>query len=66
MIRQFEYLNNIVEQYHRIIRSLISNGLVSKIFESAKGTLTGIEVMHMLRKNQVLRLGTSMFRSFCK
>ena len=65
-IRQCKYLNNIVEQDHRFIKWRIQNGLGFKSFESAKRTLGGIEVVHMLRKNQMLKTGTSMFKSFCK
>lgn len=65
-IRQCKYLNNIVEQGHRFIKWRIQNGLVFKSFESAKRTLEGIEVVHMLRKNQMLKSDTSMFKSFCK
>lgn len=65
-IRQCKYLNNIVEQDHRFIKWRIQNGLGFKSFESAKRTLAGIEVVHMLRKNQMLKPGISMFKSFCK
>lgn len=65
-IRQCKYLNNIVEQDHRFIKWRIQNGLGFKSFESAKRTLSGIEVVHMLRKNQMVKPGKSMFKSFCK
>jgi putative transposase len=65
-IRQCKYLNNIVEQDHRFIKWRIQNSLGFKSFESAKRTLGGIEVVHMLRKNQMLKPGASMFKSFCK
>ena len=65
-IRQCKYLNNIVEQDHRFIKWRIQNDLGFKSFESAKRTLGGIEVVHMLRKNQMLKPCTSMFKSFCK
>lgn len=65
-IRQCKYLNNIVEQDHRFIKWRIQNGLGYKNFESAKRTLSGIEVVHMLRKNQMIDPGISMFKSFCK
>ncbi|MCV9934588.1 IS6 family transposase [Flavobacterium sp. LS1R47] len=65
-IRQCKYLNNIVEQDHRFIKWRIQNGLGFKSFESAKRTLSGIEVVHMLRKNQLVGPGISMFKSFCK
>jgi putative transposase len=65
-IRQCKYLNNIVEQDHRFIKWRIRNSLGFKSFESAKATLGGIEVVHMLRKNHMLKTGTTMFESFCK
>ncbi|TDE01135.1 DDE domain-containing protein [Flavobacterium hiemivividum] len=65
-MRPSKYLNNIVEQDHRFIKWRIQNGLGFKSFEPAKRTLVGIEVVHMLRKNQILKSGTSLFRSFCK
>ncbi|MFB9076094.1 IS6 family transposase [Flavobacterium procerum] len=65
-IRQCKYLNNIVEQDHRFIKWRIQTCLGFKSFESAGRTLAGIEVVHMLRKNQMLNPGISMFKSFCK
>ena len=65
-IRQGKYLNNIVEQDHRFIKWRIQNGLGFKSFESARRTLSGIEVVHMLRKNQMVNPGITMFKSFCK
>jgi putative transposase len=65
-IRQCKYLNNIVEQDHRFIKWHIQNGLCFKSFGSAKRTLSGIEVVHMLRKNQMVNPGKTMFKSFCK
>ncbi len=65
-IRQCKYLNNIIEQDHRFIKWRIQNGLGFKSFESARRTLSGIEVVHMLRKNQMVRPGITMFKSFCK
>lgn len=63
--RQCKYLNNIIEQDHRFIKWRIINGLGFKDFESAKRTLKGIEVVHMLRKKQLVNLHMSMFKSFC-
>ena len=65
-IRQCKYLNNVVEQDDRFIKWRIQNGLGFKSFESAKRTLSGIEVVHMLRKNQMVNPGKTMFKSFCK
>ncbi|WP_410504079.1 IS6 family transposase [Flavobacterium sp. LPB0248] len=65
-IRQCRYLNNIVGQDHRFIKRRIQRGLGFKNFESARRTLSGIEVVHMLRKNQMIRPEISMFKSFWK
>ena len=64
-VRQCKYLNNIVEQDHRFIKWRIINGLGFKEFESARRTLNGIEVVHMLRKNQMVNQRITMFKSFC-
>jgi putative transposase len=53
-LRQIKYLNNIVEQDHRAIKRLIRPMLGFKSFRSAAVTLTGIELMHMIRKGQLL------------
>jgi transposase-like protein len=52
-IRQVKYLNNIVEQDHRAIKRLVRPILGFKFFWSAAVTLTGIELMHMIRKGQL-------------
>jgi putative transposase len=65
-IRQCKYLNNILEQDHRFIKWHIQNGLVFQSFESAKRTLSGIEVIHILRKNQMIRPVIFIFKLLCK
>jgi putative transposase len=52
-IRQIKYLNNIVEQDHRGIKRVTRPMLGFKSFEAAQPTITGIELMHMLRKGQL-------------
>lgn len=52
-IRQHKYLNNIIEQDHRFIKKRVRSMLGLKSFQTAKKILSGIEVMHMLRKKQV-------------
>ncbi len=52
--RQCKYLNNIVEQDHRFVKKRIARGLGFKEFESARRTLSGIEIVHMIRKNQLI------------
>ncbi len=63
-IRQCKYLNNIVEQDHRFSKWRIQQGLGFKDFESARRTLTGIEIVHMIKKNQLNTQEQSMFNSF--
>ena len=63
-IRQCKYLNNIVEQDHRFIKWRIQQGLGFKDFESARRTITGIEIVHMIKKNQMNTQEQSTFKSF--
>jgi putative transposase len=48
-----KYLNNMVEQDHRGVKRVTRPMLGFKSFEAAQSTLTGIELMHMLRKGQL-------------
>jgi putative transposase len=52
-IRQNKYLNNIVEQDHRAIKRIIKPMMGFKDFRCARIILSGIEVMHMIRKGQM-------------
>jgi len=54
IIRQVKYLNNIVEQDHRAIKRVTRLMLGFKAFEAAQRTLVGIELMHMLKKGQLV------------
>ena len=49
-IRQIKYLNNIIEQDHRGIKSITKPMMGFKSFYSAKATLAGIELYRMLKK----------------
>ena len=53
-IRQIKYLNNIVEQDHRGVKRVTRPMLGFKAFEAAQDTLVGIELMHMLKKRQMV------------
>jgi DDE domain len=57
VIRQIKYLNDIVEQDHQAIKRLIRPMLGFKLLRSAAATLAGIELMHMIRKGQLLPTG---------
>jgi putative transposase len=54
MARQVKYLNNIVEQDHRVIKRLTRPGLNFKSFRSVRNVLGGIELMLMIRKDQMI------------
>ena len=64
-IRQCKYLNNIVEQDNRNINRRISIDTGFKEFESAKRTLAGIEVAHIIRKCQIADSRKTTFKTFC-
>lgn len=51
--RMTKYLNNIIEQDHRLIKKKINPMLGFHSYESAVKTICGIEIMHMIRKGQV-------------
>ena len=53
-IRQIKYLNNLVEQDHRAVKRIVRPGLGFKSFRSARITLQGIELMHMIKKGQMI------------
>ncbi len=46
--RQQKYLNNIVEQDHRFIKKRIRS-----MFDTATSILSGVEAMHMIKKEQL-------------
>jgi transposase-like protein len=53
VVRQVKYLNNIVEQDHRAIKRRTRPMLGLKDFRWARILLSGIELMHMIRKGQM-------------
>src|SRR5262249_5686901 len=53
-IRQVKYLNNIVEQDHRAVKRVTRPMLGFKAFAAAEVILVGIELMHMIKKKQLL------------
>ena len=52
--RQVKYLNNIVEQDHRAVKRVTRPMLGFKSFDAAQDTLVGIELMHMIKKRQMV------------
>jgi putative transposase len=53
-IRQVKYLNNIVEQDHRAVKRMTRSMLGFKAFDAAQCTLAGVELMHMIKKRQMM------------
>jgi putative transposase len=53
-IRQVKYLNNIIEQDHRAVKRVTRPMLGFKSLTAAHNTLAGIELMHMLKKRQLV------------
>ena len=56
-VRQVKYLNNLVEQDHRAIKRVTKPMLNFKSFRTARSILAGIELMHMIRKGQLMLEG---------
>lgn len=65
-IRQIKYLNNILEQDHRFIKRITKPMMGFKAFHSASATIAGIEVAHMIRKNQFANDNRSPFKVFAE
>src|SRR3989442_4712555 len=53
-IRQVKYCHNIVEQDHRAVKRVTRPMLGLKSFNAAHDTLVGIELMHMIKKRQMV------------
>ena len=54
-LRVKKYVNNIIEQDYRFIKKRIRNMLGLKPLQTATKMITGIEVMHMIKKGQTLQ-----------
>ena len=59
-----KYLNNIIEQDHRTMKRRINIITGFKEFESAQRTLSGMEVVSCIRKNQITDSRKSNFKTF--
>jgi transposase-like protein len=56
IVRQSQYLNNLIEQDHRNIKRRIRQMLRFKSFHRAQTLLAGIELIHMIPKGQLYHL----------
>ena len=50
------FIPNIIEQDHRFVKRRVKNSLWLQSFRTAKSTIAGYEIMHMIRKGQVENL----------
>lgn len=51
-VRTSKYLNNLIEQDHRRVKQRVYPMLGFKRFENAAITISGIELIHKIRKGQ--------------
>ncbi len=51
-LRSSKYLNNLIEQDHRGVKSRINPMLGFKVFDRAAVTIAGVELLHRIRKGQ--------------
>jgi transposase-like protein len=58
-LRRVKYLNNVIEQDHRIIKKKVRASQCFESFNTMERTLEGIEAVNMIRKEQVKRLAGS-------
>ena len=54
LILHCKYLNNIVEQEHRAVKRVARPVLGFKLFWAARCTIAGTEIMHAIRKGQLV------------
>ncbi|HHK5599379.1 MULTISPECIES: IS6 family transposase [Bacillus] len=52
-IRRVKYSNNIIEQDHRFIKKRIRSMLGFKSYKTSASILSGVETMHMVKKEQI-------------
>jgi transposase-like protein len=53
-VRTCQCLNNLIEQDHRAVKSLVGVMLGFKTFANAARTIAGIELVHRIRKGQFM------------
>jgi putative transposase len=51
---KFVICNHTIEQDHRAVKRITRPMLGFKSFEAAQGTIAGIELMHMIKKRQLV------------
>ena len=65
LVRTNRYLNNVIEQDHRRVKQRVRPMLGFKHFGHASITITGIELVHQIKKGQfdVTALGSPAMRT---
>jgi len=63
-ICQVKYLNNLIKQDHRFIKKIIKPIMGFMAFHSAKATIDGIEIAHMIRKGQLSDENIPAYKQF--
>jgi putative transposase len=53
LVRTNRYLNNVLEQDHRRVKQRVRPRLGFKRFDHAVTTITGIELVHQIKKKQI-------------
>jgi putative transposase len=62
--RQCKRLNNIVEQDHRNVKRSITISSGFKEFKSAQRTLSGLEIVNIIRKDQIKDFKSTTYKTF--
>jgi putative transposase len=62
--RQCKFMDDIVEQDHRIIKRRITISTGSKDVDSVQRTLAGIEIVNIVRENQVKDSKSTAYKTF--
>ena len=65
-LRQNKYLNNRIEQDHRFIKWLVKPGRGLKSFNTARRTIKGYEILHMMKKGQIEKVKKGAVRERVK
>ncbi len=62
--RQCKCLNNFVEHDHRNVKRRITISTGFKEFNSAPRTLSGLEIVNIIRKNQIIDFKSTTSKTF--
>ena len=63
-IGQVKYLNNLIEQDHRVIKTITKPMMGFKALHSAKPAIEGIETAHIIQKGQLSKENIPAYKQF--